>query len=203
MGIRILIDGYNFLHGAGIVADAPGPYSLEKSRRALIGFLTRVLTEDERRQTVVVFDAKEAPPNLPRRQKIGGVQVLFADRREDADTTIRRLVEQHHAPKNLVVVSSDHQVQRAARRRRAEYIDSDDWFRQQIRRQKGVEEAADEKPATPLDPRELRDWLEKFGETLPPDSGPPDQRTPTELADADADWNPFPEGYGDDLLPPS
>ena len=131
--MSIIIDGYNLLSCAGIVADAQGPYTLEKSRQALLRFLERVLRTEERSSTTVVFDAKRAPPGLPRSFTWNEIQVLFAPPGQEADTVIAELISQSTSPRQLMVVSSDHAIQRAARRRRAKFADSDRWFRDRLR----------------------------------------------------------------------
>jgi predicted RNA-binding protein with PIN domain len=217
--MNIIIDGYNLLHGAGIVVETGGPYSLEKSRQALLKFLIATLDPHDLARTTVVFDAKGAPPGLPKSYSQAGITVLFADRDQDADTLIARLIGEHSAPKSLLVVSSDHAVQRAARRRKARICDSDRWFASMVReRHAPPPTATDEKPAAPLDADEVAAWVDKFAAELEtpcdaPAESPTSQQEPppaTPPASSELDpaktelerepFNPFPQGYGEDLL---
>lgn len=160
--MTIVIDGYNLLHASGILGRGVGPGGLERSRAALLNFLAESLEPKEISATVVVFDARDAPPGLPRTVKHRGLTVRFAEPGGDADTLIEAIIRGDSSPRRLVVVSSDHRLHRAARRRRATPIDSDVWFAQlQVRDGSAGAALASQKPApTP----ELTDsWLAEFG----------------------------------------
>lgn len=160
--VSLLIDGYNLLNSVGILPPADRPPGLEQSRTALLDFLAEKLDPRELSRTIVVFDAAGAPPGLPRQVEHRGLLVRFAPRNADADSVLEELIRADTAPRRLTVVSSDHRVQRAARRRRARAVDSDVWFLETVRRQRPLAEASGPPAAVPL--------------------------------------NPFPPGYGDDLL---
>ncbi len=111
-----LLDGYNVLHAMGLMpAQRGGPHALEKARRALLGRLASVLG-DQAGHAVVVFDAAEAPPDVPAEQTHKGVHVRFARQRQEADDLIEDLIHDN-ASRNLTVVSNDHRLVRAARQR--------------------------------------------------------------------------------------
>src|SRR5215210_4144118 len=116
--MAILIDGYNLLHVTGIFTDAVGPGSLEKLHHAFLDFLIATLDPSDVPQTMVVFDAKGRRAGTRRTLNYGDMTVHYAARHEDADTLLAELIDAHANPRRLTVVSSDHQVQRAARRRR-------------------------------------------------------------------------------------
>lgn len=189
----LLIDGYNLIHAAGILGHGVGPNSLERARRALLNVLAESLPPEERMRTVVVFDAAEAPPGLPRRLKYRDLRVKFASEHEDADALIEELIARDSAPKKLTVVSSDHRVQRAARRRRARHSDSDVWFAELLRRRHEHTETSDAeddaKPLGPLSEHEVQYWLHHFHE---PETAPSVEW----LIDSD---DPFPPGYAEPL----
>lgn len=189
--MRWLIDGYNLMHAAGFVGPAGGPTTLQQSRRALLNFVAAAAAAQNVKSATVVFDAAAAPPGLPREWSHRGVQVRFAAGYENADVLIEELIAAESTPRQLLVVSSDHQVQRAARRRRAATIDSDAWFRDMLQqhRQRGEEPAptsADQRPAAPA-AHEVAYWLERFA---------PDDETARQLAEDEI----FPPGYGEDVL---
>ena len=214
--MALLIDGYNLLHVAGIFGAGRGPGGFQRSRNALLNHLASSLDEDERRSTTIVFDAADAPPGLPRTVDHHGVTVRYAVGYPDADALIEELIRADSAPRRLTVVSSDHRVQRAARRRRAAAVDSERWCEQLIRR---TDRAAPPpaKPAAPLSADEVQRWLEEFGgawdagleiEALNIDADPaapaditttPPSPKPGE-PEVDDLANPFPPGYADDLL---
>ena len=160
-----IIDGYNLLNVAGVPVPARGRASLEKARLALLNFLAEALDADEVPQTLVVFDAHDPPPGLPREMRHKGLLVRFAPRDEDADTLIEELIRADTSPRRLTVVSSDHRIQRAAKRRRARAVDSDVWFAEVLRARQQRQEAASEGPERPSGPlleEDVRYWLREF-----------------------------------------
>lgn len=165
--MAILIDGYNLLHASGILARNIGPGTLQRAREGLVGFLASSLDEVERNQTTVVFDAQAAMPELASRQTRDGITVVYAAGYESADRLLEELIRAAPAPRRLVVVSSDRQVQRAARRRRAKVVESGPWF-EDLRRRRREKlppcPAPDEKPAPPASEAEVEYWLRVFGE---------------------------------------
>ncbi len=185
--MALLIDGYNLLNAVGIVGRG-GPGGLERSRLALLNFLAESLVADEIARTTVVFDAHDVPPGLPQTVNHRGLTVRFAVRYEDADSLIEELIRADSAPRRLVVVSSDHRIQRAARRRRARGVDSDVWYAEVIerRRQRRQRSATAGKTPPPLPPlaEDVDYWVRQFG-------GQGEQPPITD--------NPFPPGYAEDL----
>ena len=164
----ILIDGYNLLNATGITGDIPGRTELERSRTALLNFLESVLDEEEADRTTVVFDSTDPPPGLPQLVKHGRLTVRFATDFVSADAMIEYLVRTCSAPRSLTVVSSDHQVQKSARRKKSRAVDSDVWYVERIRnrhltRTDAAGESSEWKPKTPLSPEEVDWWLEEFG----------------------------------------
>jgi predicted RNA-binding protein with PIN domain len=139
--------------------------SLHRARTALLERLADIIDSETLSQTTVVFDGREAPPGLPRQFRHGTMQVLFASRDREADELIEDLIGGESAPRRLTVVSSDHRVQRAARRRQAQAIDSQDWFARQSQRQPLAPLPGDAKPSGPLSEQEVREWLNEFGES--------------------------------------
>ena len=198
----LLIDGYNLLHATDIFGEGAGASSFQRSREALLAFLATSLKDSERTQTTIVFDAADAPPGLPNRYTVEGMLVLFAREYPDADALLEELIEQHSAPRGLTVVSSDHRVQRAARRRGASRMDSDRWYvdlwqrRIELRRQQ--HKAVPEKPMGQLSAKDIAYWVEQFDSDDLPDV--PKTQTPGAIQQTETFENPFPPGYGDDLL---
>jgi predicted RNA-binding protein with PIN domain len=128
--MRILIDGYNLLHASDVFPPASAPPTLEQSRRALLDFLVERLPAKQLSRTIVTFDAVGAPPGLPREMNHRGLLVLFAPRGGTGDELLEELILAEADPRNLLVVSSDHRVQRAARQRGGKFMDSESWWRE-------------------------------------------------------------------------
>ena len=124
----IIIDGYNLMHAAGVSRRSYGPGDLERCRHRLNGLLTTSLSESALARTTIVYDAFESVSNDARQQMVNGLSVLFAPKGQDADSVIEQLIQKHSAPRQLLIVSSDHRLHKAARRRRATCMDSEDFF---------------------------------------------------------------------------
>lgn len=123
-----IIDGYNLLRTCGFVGARVGPGTLERARGMLLGFLAQVFPPDQRDSVTVVFDSALRLPDLPDYFVQNDIHVYFATGHRDADELIIGMLQRHSAPKSLMIVSSDHQIQRAAQRRKARFCDSDRWY---------------------------------------------------------------------------
>jgi predicted RNA-binding protein with PIN domain len=186
-GMALLIDGYNLLNVTGIFAQAGPGTELHRTRVALLNFLAASIEPRERKATTIVFDAAGAPLGLPRTIKHEGITVHFAQRHSDADEMIEELLEQYREPRSLLVVSSDHRVQRAARHVGASFLDSEQWYSERLalcRDRRATADDAAAKPTGNLTSDELNYWLREFG------------GAPGPKAESDS---PFPPGYADDL----
>jgi predicted RNA-binding protein with PIN domain len=160
--MKILIDGYNLLHASGVFGAARGAGGFEASRRALLDALARLLG-DGRGTATVVFDAADAPPGLPGRYAHDGIDVRFARDYPSADALIEELIEAHEAPTSLTVVSADHRVSAAARRRRAKAASSGEWFAGLRAAAARGPDPGDTKPPPPVSDGEVERWLREFG----------------------------------------
>jgi predicted RNA-binding protein with PIN domain len=218
--MAILIDGYNLLYASGILGRGRGPGFLERSRQALLNFLAESLEEKELARCTVVFDASDsAPKGLPRTITHRGILVKYASGLPSADELIEQLILEDTSPRKLIVVSSDHRLHRAAKRRKATPVDSDIWFSQTLRlridRQKRAAEPSAAKPPAPSTEGEIRFWMRAFGvpmeESIEPAEAEPiadavapsvDPEAPSDAAplDDNSPFNPFPPGYADDLF---
>jgi predicted RNA-binding protein with PIN domain len=154
-----VIDGYNLLHVMGLPGGPVGPHQLAKARAGLLGLVAAAHAADP---ATVVFDARRAPPGVDAEEVHGPVRVEYATR-EEADDRIEWLIAHDPAPKRLVVVSDDHRLQQAAKRRGcaawkcAVYLD---WLEKERRRHDRPPAA--EKPAS-VGPSETDRWLAAFG----------------------------------------
>jgi uncharacterized protein len=203
--MAILIDGYNLLHVTGIVGRAGS--GLHGSREALLRFLAMAITPKELRDTTIVFDAAEAPPGLPRTVMHEGMTVRYASDYDSADALLEELIAAHHVPRSVTVVSSDHRVQRAAQRRRAPFVDSDVWFAELARKRNAARAANSPSPPrdVALSQNDVEYWLAEFGDV--PEEPPArnvrktaKKAKPKPTSDEPDVSNPFPPGYGEDLL---
>jgi predicted RNA-binding protein with PIN domain len=130
----LLIDGYNLMHAAGLARRRYGPRQLERCRLQLLRHLAQYLTASERQRATIVFDAAAAPPDLRRQMKFEEMTVCFAPPGHEADDTIEELIAAHSAPRQIRMVSSDHRLQRSARKRRGSFVDSEEFVEELERR---------------------------------------------------------------------
>lgn len=162
--MQYLIDGYNLLYALGEARKRMGPTELERARVRLLERLAGAMGADAG-QLTVIFDAAHAPPGVQAEQVYKGIHVQFAIRENQADDRIEDLIRRDSAPQKLAVVSDDHRIQIAARRRHCtvmpcmEFLDVLD--RQRQRRPSRPEPSA--KPET-LSAEETDHWLREFGE---------------------------------------
>lgn len=200
--MALLIDGYNLLHVTGLVG-RPGS-GLQGSRDALLRYLARSIEPKELPATTIVFDAAEAPPGLPRIVTHEGMVVRYASDYPDADALIEELIAAFNVPRSLLVVSSDHRIQRAAHRRRAQFVDSDVWMGDLSRRRSAAQgEPQSEARRTPgLSANDIAYWVAEFADAPVEDAprpGRPSKKNP-DLPPETGVEDPFPPGYGEDLL---
>jgi len=214
----LLIDGYNVIAPVAPPGKNPAPDWLHRERMTLIDRLANRLDARLAAQTCVVFDASarsrralgiEGTSNATCR--IRKIEVRYAVNHNEADDLIEELIALHSAPKRLTVVSSDHRLQAAARRSGATAFDSHPWLDSlldgrlllaitwpPVGRGMGGQSAdlgiaGDEEKARAADETTVDQWMRAFGVTK--DSTP--MGDPKRKIDNE---NPFPEGYGEDLL---
>ena len=152
-----LIDGHNLI---GQLRDLTldDPNDEAKLVIKLRGFAART-----RKRLVVVFDSglpggKSPLSNHP-------VEVVFASSPRNADRILMRRVEETPDPRNWILVSSDHQVQNAARRRGMKVISSTEFAPLLQTPQSNQRAKPDDKPLTDVyvSPAEVEEWLRLFG----------------------------------------
>jgi hypothetical protein len=130
----LVIDGYNLMHAGGMARRTYAPGQLERARGRLLRFLGDHLAAAERERTTIVFDAADAPPDLPHRLQFHEMTICFAPPGQEADDTIEEIVAAHSAPRQIRLISSDHRLQRSVRRRRGTFVDSDKFVEMLERR---------------------------------------------------------------------
>jgi predicted RNA-binding protein with PIN domain len=129
--------------------------------------LCRVLGMWAKRQAArvhVVFDGPAPPPGLA--EQIAGTDLTVSySGLQSADDVIRTRIAEDTAPRRLAVVSSDREIIRAARRRRARAIESEEFWEKiragPARRDDGPGEP--EAKQSGLDAPQTSDWLREFG----------------------------------------
>jgi len=180
MSPELLIDGYNLMHAAGIAKKVARPGELERWRHRLVKRVSQNLKPAERATTIIVFDAKESPDIGGREQLIEGIRVSYPAPGHEADELLEQMIAEHRAPQRLRVVSSDHRVQKAARRRHAKFLDSDKFLDELDERQRPHAAEKPEAPAAPA-PR-------SHPKAAPPSRERPSPPSPIKPEKGDADF---------------
>lgn len=126
----LIIDGYNLMHAAGIARRNYAAGDLERCRRRLELRVSASLSSSALPRTTIVYDAFGSPGNDDRAGRSQGLKILFAEQGQDADGEIELLLDQHSSPRQVIIVSSDHRLHKAARRRKARCVDSEVFLQQ-------------------------------------------------------------------------
>ena len=180
-----IVDGYNVIYGCGLVRDPVQKLDageLEQARRTLLQHIQNAFTTEDQKRTTVVFDSNKRAAREDRDQGLR-MEVRYAVDHDDADELIEQLIRKHSAPKQLLVVSSDHRIQKAASRRSASFVDAEPWFDQVLE----LEQKRRAKPSPKLSPLAG----DKQGGSQGADGTGPL---------AEPIYDPFPPGYAEDLL---
>jgi predicted RNA-binding protein with PIN domain len=160
--MNYLIDGYNLLFTLGLAGKRVESRAFERARQQLLDWI-RSAHGTKVGAVTVVFDGVHAPENSADAYDDRGLHICFAVG-QLADDLIEVLIRAERHPERLTVVSSDHRIQTAARRRgcivcdATEYVD---WVIDQ-----GHEAPKPPKPA--LKPDSISDadkelWMKEFG----------------------------------------
>jgi len=125
----LIIDGYNLMHAADLGRRSGGPGELEQRRRRLVQQVASRLDEEASSDAVVVFDAVPGSHDQPSPEELSApLRICFSQAGRDADSEIELMLESHSSPRQVLVISSDHRLHKAARRRRAKCMDSEKFW---------------------------------------------------------------------------
>lgn len=116
----MVIDGHNLIGKMKGISLAD-PHDEEKLVRLLAQHL-----HDSRRKAIVVFD-KGADLGFVGGQNWPRLRVIFAQPESSADAVIMDMIKHDPNPRGLTIVSSDNEIRRCARSRRARVVSSEDF----------------------------------------------------------------------------
>ena len=159
-----LIDGYNLLHAAGFARNRYGPGEMHRARQRLLALIAEHLDVESRERIEIIFDAHDPPADVSAETRAWNMRIRYSVETGDADAMIEDRIREHSAPRQLWVVSSDHRLIDAAKRRRAKSLTSEDFldrlFADRISRHRPRETSASEPDETSGSTAE---WLAFFG----------------------------------------
>ena len=154
----IIIDGHNLLHSIRKIDEEFEPISDVQ----LCWILSRYF-KLTREKGEIIFDGA-GPPDKSEFDNVSNLEVLFAGRNSDTDTVIEDKIRADTAPKRLKIVSSDRRLRRAAQRRKATAVKSEDFWRdveKELSRKRPAKEPMAKRQG--LNESETELWLRFFG----------------------------------------
>ncbi len=154
----ILVDAYNVLHTQGVLPPRLAGIEVQ----GLVRLIQR--SRFAGRRLTIVCDGTDSGGRSGM-DALDGASVHYSGPHSEADAVIERLLESASAARTWTVISSDRRVQRAARRARADVLDSRTFLEQLVadeshKRKDGLPPFATE---VPLDRYSVAHWLEEFG----------------------------------------
>ena len=150
--MHYLVDGHNLIPKLGLRLDSMDD---ELELVSILQEFARL----KRHKVEVYFDG--APPAQAGTRSIGTVRAHFIRLGQTADNAIRvRLQKMGKSAKNVMVVSSDREVQNSARGNQAQFVSSDEFVKQ-------IKAAFSSTPTSKtedkkLSAKEVDEWLEVF-----------------------------------------
>jgi len=159
MAREYIIDGYNLLLRWRRGGLKPGPGNLERAREALIAWIARHAGDPAR--VTIVFDASRTPRIGLADSQVMGVRVVFSEGYASADDWIIKECQSRPRHQQLAIVSSDREIQLAARRAKAEVISADSFIADLHKRSEFDEEDEEDEIRSAMTPRELVDPSDK------------------------------------------
>ncbi len=160
--MAILIDGNNLLHAARDIEDPERPLGRAQLCQILADWATRVGVTIQ-----LVFDGPQPPDGFAEQiRRQSGLEVRFSGGGVRADDVLIAMIDADSSIRRKIVVSSDREIARAARRRKAKAERSEAFWRR-VRRDRSRQ--PEPRPSEPdqkrsgLGPDDLDDWLRTFG----------------------------------------
>lgn len=171
---RLLIDGYNLLFALGWTpVRRPRPsdseITLRQCRERLSIELAGRLPRSMVGKSVIVYDSADTRHGLPIHQYSRGTHIYFSVPYNSADEALQEILQYHPSPKQLLLISSDHAVQRKATARGARCVESEDWedaiefFSEGDLSSDGEADVELEIKSQEIQDDEREDWMRRFG----------------------------------------
>ncbi len=165
----VVIDGNNLLYAARAVED---PARL--IGRSMLCDTLGSWAQRRRQQVHVVFDGPA--PSAALASQIGhpDISVTYSGAGISADAVVANILETYSAARRMVVVSTDREIARAAKRRRAASVRSEDfWAAVKADLDRPVRQRVEPKEKEAgLSSEATQQWLDEFGLSEPPAGRP-------------------------------
>jgi predicted RNA-binding protein with PIN domain len=160
---RYLIDGYNLLHQVPELRRQM-EYDLQNSREGLLIRLS-AFSLSKSVDVSVVFDGIDE--SLPATSRWRGLAVHFSKPPQKADPLIKRMISERRKNEEMVVITSDREIDMYARLCGVK-VESSQTFALAMTRNPSSD--LEKKNSHPISEKELDEWMRLFGQK-PEDSG--------------------------------
>lgn len=173
----VIVDGNNLLYAARAAEDS-GPLVGRSMLCDAVGAWARRRGE----RVHVIFDGPAPAPDLAEQIGNADIQVSYSGG-SSADAAMIEILEADSAARRLLVVSSDREIARAAKRRRARSIRAEEFWallKQDLSRPLPRRPEPAEKREG-LDPEATAEWMREFGFDEP--RGSPTEGSPAQPDD--------------------
>jgi hypothetical protein len=121
--MHIVVDGYNLIRQSHHFSSLERQ-DLESGRQALVEALA-AYKKIKAYAITVVFDGRDAPVGMPRRDRRQGIELRYSEPGELADAVIKRMASRER--EKMMVVSSDNDIVRFAQARGAGSISANEF----------------------------------------------------------------------------
>jgi predicted RNA-binding protein with PIN domain len=121
MALHIVIDGYNFIRRSRRLSTVE-QFDMQAAREMLVTDLA-AYKKIRPHAITIVFDGTDAPPDLPRRSRLKGIELRFSRSGESADSVIKRMAVRER--ERVLIVSSDRDIAESVEKQGAAVIDTE------------------------------------------------------------------------------
>lgn len=154
VAMPLIIDAYNVLH------ETMPPALAGLDEAGLCVALDRSAFRAQ--SPVVVCDGRPKPLGVID-SPVHSVELVYSGTNRTADDVIIAMIDAHSAPRRLTIVSTDREIRKAARRRRATSWTSDTFLSKLVEAMGTKPQAAGKPRADDMTPEQIAAWLKQFG----------------------------------------
>lgn len=162
----LILDAYNVLHCSHVLPERWAAIDAPE--------LCRMIDRSTLHggKAIVVCDGQPKPHERDF-TATGPSSMIHSGKGREADDLIEDILEDAKNRRNILVISNDHRVQRAARTRGARWMDCESFLRKLADNLRDQTPASPEKPTGPVD---AEAWMKKFGIDSPQSPNPQEQK---------------------------
>lgn len=128
----IVIDGYNLIFAVSDLEKYVKIDNIEDARERLISILVSYKLS-KKYNLILVFDSSHDCYDMPSRQDVSGLEIVYAKYSKDADTEIKNIITHAQNPKDTLVVTNDNDIRKYVQKKGGNVLDSAAFFKQVIK----------------------------------------------------------------------